>query len=311
MKHVHKASFLLIPAALLLLVTPRVIAHEQETTKTVYGTFVDKGTGKIITDMQPNEVMIVEDNKQRPPTGVQKATAPMSILMLADSSSAVGGGGIGATRSSAAATAAGDVMTDIRAAFSEFAKQMLAANPQNEVGLMEFGQASILMVPFTSNIDDITKGLTRLVVKPDADSVLLEGLMEGSKEISKRKNMRRAIVAINVLPDNEKSAEPAKNVLKEIANGGATFFSVSLQKGDLKNSVRGPMLEEFTRRTGGKRDEIVGQSALVGMLKGYGDILNAQYEVTYSRPAGAPPQVIQWATLRNNVKIYQSTFPPK
>jgi len=311
MKHLHKISFLLIPAAVLLLVAPQLIAREQDTTKKVYGTFVEKSSGKLITDMGPNEVMIVEDNKQRPPTSVQKATEPISIVLLADSSAAVGGGGIGATRSSATATAAGDVINDIRAGFTEFTKQMMAANPKNEVALMEFGQASIMMVPFTSNGDEIIKALTRLVVKPNADSVLLEGIMESSKEIGKRPNARRAIISVNVLPDSEKSSEPANNIMKEIAKDGATFFSASLQKGDLKNSVRGPMLEGFADRTGGKRDVIVGQSALVGLLKSYGDIINAQYEVTYTRPVGAPPQLIQWATSRPDVKIYQSKFPPK
>ena len=32
---------------------------------------------------------------------------------------------------------------------------------------------------------------------------------------------------------------------------------------------------------------LVGQSALVDQLKNYADILNAQYEVTYMRPAGS------------------------
>ena len=311
MKHLHKTAFFLIPAVLFLLVAPRLIAHEQDAPRTVYGTLVDKNSGKPITDLQLGELMIFEDNKQRPPTAVTRATAPISIVLLADSSAAVGGGGIGQTSKSAAATSAGDLINDIRAAFGAFAKQMLAANPKNEVALMEFGQASIMMVNFTSNADDITKGLTRLVMKPEADSVLLEGIMESSKELAKRPNVRRAVIAVNVLPDSERSGEPANNIMKEIAKDGATFFSASLQKGDLKNSVRGPMLEAFSDKTGGKHDVIVGQSALIDLLKSYGDILNAQYEVTYARPTGAAPQIVQWATSRNNIKIYQSKFPPK
>lgn len=234
-------------------------------------------------------------------------------MLLADSSAAVGGGGIGQTRGSAAATAAGDVINDIRAAFSEFTKQMMASNPKNEIALMEFGQASIMMVPFTSNGDDILKGLTHLVVKPDADSVLLEGMMESSKELGKRPNARRVIIAVNILPDSEKSAEPPNNIMKEIAKDGATFFSASLQKGDLKNSVKGPMLQEFAEKTGGRHDNIVGQSALAGLLKTYGDIINSQYEITFTRPAGAQPQVIQLATApnRGQVKILHTKFPPK
>ena len=315
MNRIARVSLFLIPVALVLAFVPRVAARMQDgATKTVYATWLDTD-GKPITDLGLDEIAVFEDGMkgQRPIVSVKHATEPISILLLADSSEAVGGGGIGATRRSASATAAGDLMADIRAAYTEFTKQMMAANPKNEVALMEFGQASIMMVNFTSNGDEITKALTRLVVKPDADSVLLEGIMESSKELGKRPNARRAIIAVNVLPDTERSREPMNNIMKQMAKDRATFFSASLQKGDLKNSVRGPVLEGFADKTGGKHDVIVGQSALVGVLKSYGDILNAQYEITFTRPAGAPPQVIQLATAptRGPVKILHSKFPPQ
>ncbi len=313
MKKMLRYSLFLMPVALVLVCAPTLAARMQDNTKTIYGTWLDKD-GKPVTDLAPDEVAVFEDGKgPLPMTSFKKATEPISIILLADSSAAVGGGGIGQTSKSASATAAGDLITDIRAACGDFAKQMLAANPKNEIALMEFGQASIMMVPFTSNGEEIAKGLTHLVTKPDADSVLLEGIMESSKELGKRPNMRRAIIAVNVLPDSERSREPANNIMKEMAKDRATFFSVSLQKGDLKNSVRGPQLEGFADKTGGLRDVIVGQSALIGVLKGFGDVLNAQYEISYTRAVGAKPQVLQLATApnRGKLKILQSKFPPQ
>ena len=309
MKRLQTFALILIPAALVLLAAPRVIARDQDTPKMVYGTLTDKNSGKVLTDLKPEELMIFEDNKMRPPTNVVRATAPMSIVMLADTSATAGGAGL--DRRSSSATAAGDMMHDIRAAFASFAKTMLDANPKNELALMEFGQASIMITDFTSDGDELQKSIMRLNTKPNAASVIMEAIMEASKELGKRKNARRAIVAINVMPDNEQSREPANNIMKELAKDQAAFFSVSLQKGDIKNASRGPILEGFTDKTGGKRDVLVGQSALVDQLKNYADILNAQYEITYNRPAGAPPQLVQWATQRNDVKIYQSKFPPQ
>jgi hypothetical protein len=97
------------------------------------------------------------------------------------------------------------MIRDIRAAFSAFAKDMLAANPAHELGLMEFGQASILVTNYTSKIEDIEKGITRLFPKPSADSVLLEAITEAAKDLGKRKNARRAMVSINVEPGTELS----------------------------------------------------------------------------------------------------------
>lgn len=304
-----KASFFLIPVALVFVFAPRVGAFVQDTEKTIYFTALDKD-GKVIKDLQAAELAAAEDGKFRPATSLKPATAPMSIVMLADTSAAVGGAGLG-TRSTSA-DAAGDMMRDIRAAFAEFTKQMLASNPENELALMEFGQASIMITDFTSKGDVLDKEISRLNVKPNAASVLMEAVQESSKELSKRKNRRRAIVSINVMPDNEQSRE-LNNVAKELANGGATYFSVSLQKGDIKNAARGPVLQQFADSTGGKRDVIVGQSALIAVLKGYGDLMNAQYEMKYMRPAGAPPQRLQMATQRpaGSVKFMVSGFPPK
>ena len=311
MNRILKSALFLIPVAVVLTLAPHVAARMQDgTTKTVYATWLDKD-GKIITDLGPNEAAVFEDGKMRPTTDFKRATSPMSIVMLADTSAAVAGAGLDNRGSSA--TAAGDMIHDIRAAFSEFAKVMLAANPKNELALMEFGQASIMITNFTSNGDELEKSVMRLNSKPNAASVLLEGIMESSKELGKRPNARRAIVSINVMPDNEQSREPANNIMKELAKDRATFFSVSLQKGDLRNASRGPILDGYADKTGGKRDVIVGQSALVDTLKSYAAMLNAQYEISFTRPVGAPPQLLQLATAptRGTVKILQSKFPPQ
>ena len=311
MNRVMKIALFLVPVALILTVVPRVSAHDQEgVTKTVYATWLDKD-GKVITNLAPDEVVVVEDGKQRQTMDFKRATAPMSIVMLADTSAAVAGAGLDSRGSSA--TSAGDMIHDIRAAFSEFAKVMLAANPKNELALMEFGQASIMITNFASNGEELEKSIMRLNTKPNAASVLLEGIMEASKELGKRPNARRAIVTVNVMPDNEQSREPANNIMKELAKDRASFFSVSLQKGDLRNASRGPILEGYADKTGGKRDVIVGQSALVDMLKSYSTILNSQYEISFTRPVGAPPQLLQLGTHpnRGTVKVLQSKFPPQ
>jgi hypothetical protein len=297
-------SLWVLPAAMILAVGPSLAARQAS--KTVYVTFVD-ASGKPLTDLAPDEIHVAENRKEVTITSAKLATAPLSIMMLGDTTKAAGGGGFNA----ASASSAGEMIRDIRAAFSAFSQDILAANPASELALMEFGQASILVTNFTSSQADIDKGITRLFPKPSADSVLLEAITEASKELSKRKNGRRAVVSINVEPGTELSREPPNSIMSELGKAQAPLFSVSLQKGDNRNQSRGVVLPKLAAETGGRHEIIVGQSALVQLLKNTAAVLLSQYEVTYTRPAGPEAKELLFGVARQNVKILHTHFPPK
>lgn len=299
-------SLWVLPVALALGFVPAVAAR-QDSQKTIYITVLDENNVPI-TDLKLEEIGVFEGGTQRAIISAKRATSPMSILMLGDTSKVAGGGGVDQRKT---AQAAGEMIRDIRSAFSEFGKDILAASPESEIGLMEFGQASILITNFTSKPADIEKGITRLFPKPDADSVLLEAIMEGAKELDKRKNMRRAMISINVEPGNEASREPPNNILKGLAQSRAPLYSISLQKGDLRDQRRGVVLPQLAQQTGGRHQIIVGQSALVGLAKGVAAGLINQYEITYTRPAGPMPPGIQVGVLRPKAQIFASRFPPQ
>jgi len=293
-----------LPVAIALSFVPSLAARQSN--KTVYVTFLD-ASGKPITDLRQDEIALAENAVERPIVSAKLATTPLSVMMLGDTTKAAGGGGFNA----ASASSAGEMIRDIRAAFSAFSQDMLAANPATEIGLMEFGQASILITPYTSKIEDIEKGITRLFPKPNADSVLLEAITEAAKDLGKRKNTRRAMVSINVEPSTELSKEPPNNIMNQLGKAQAPLFSVALQKGDNKNATRGIVMPQLAKNTGGRHEIIVGQSALVMLLKNTAGFLNSQYEITYTRPAGPMPGAVQLGTTRPNVTIYASRFPPQ
>lgn len=301
-------SLWILPAAVALAFAPSLDARQS--TKTVYATFMD-ANGKPITDFAPDEIHIAENGKEVQVVSAKLATAPMSVIMLGDSTKAVSGGGMAQGGKGSSGTAAGDVLTDIRAALGAFSQDFLAKSPESEISLIEFGQANVTIVPFTSKPEDVAKGLTRLVAKPDADSVLFEAITEGSKDLAKRKNTRRAIVSINVEPSTEVSKEPPNTIMKELGKAQAPLFSVSLQKGENKNNQRGVVLPQLANQTGGRHEVIVGQSALVQLLRDTAGLLLAQYEITYTRPAGPTPQGIQYGVTRTGVKILATKFPPQ
>ena len=119
------------------------------------------------------------------------------------------------------------------------------------------------------------------------------------------------MVSINVEPGTELSREPPNNIMNQLGKAQAPLFSVSLQKGDNRNQSRGVVLPQLAKQTGGRHEIIVGQSALVMLLQNTVGFLNAQYEITYTRPAGPTPGALQVGTTRPNVTIYASRFPPQ
>jgi hypothetical protein len=304
MNRLKHLSLWILPVAIAMISMPSLSARDSS--KTIYVTFLDdKGTP--ITDFKPGEIHVAENGKEVDVTSYKIATSPMSIMLLGDSTKAAGGGGFNA----ASATSAGELIRDIRAGFSEFSKDLLAGSPESEIGLMEFGQASILITPYTSKIEDIEKGITRLFPKPNADSVLLEAITEAAKDLGKRKNTRRAMISINVEPGTELSKEPPNNIMNQLGKAQAALFSVSLQKGENRNQSRGLVLPTVAKQTGGRHEIIVGQSALVSKLKETAGFLLSQYEITYTRPSGPTPGRLQLGVTRPGVTIYASQFPPQ
>jgi hypothetical protein len=277
-------------------------AETQAADKTIFVTVLD-GQNKPVKDIATNEFGIREDGTIREVTAVKQSTQPLSITMLADTSKVAGGGGF-----SAGST---ELVRDIRASLTAFARQIAAASPESQMSLMEFGQASVTITNFTSKLPDLEKGINRLFPKPDSASVLLEAIMEATKALGKRPSPRRAIVILNIEPSEEQSREQPQRINDELKKSGVQLWAVSLQKGALRNPVRDIVLDTLTKNTGGKREFIVGQSAAETILKGYADALTSQYEVTYKRPAGAQAQNVQVGVARPGLKLYGTVWAPQ
>jgi len=150
------------------------------------------------------------------------------------------------------------------------------------------------------------------VSRPGVGSVLGEALEAANKELAQRPGTRKAIVSLNLEPSNEQSFENAQAIKDAFRKSGAQLWSVSVQRGGLKNSKRDVVLNDFGKLSGGQRDFVVAISAVEGILKGYATALVYQYEVVYKRPeSNKEPKAIQMGTTRPDVKLHASGFPPK
>jgi hypothetical protein len=249
--------------------------------------------GKPVKDIRTDEILIREDGVDREIVSVKPSTETLNIMLLADTTPALD-----------------EMLLDVRKALIAFVNQVHAVSPNAQISLMEFGQAAVTSVPFTTSGPDLEKGINRLSGKPRSASVLLEAINAASNNLAKRPSPRRAIVSLNIEPGDEQSREDPKRIVESLRKSVAQLWCVSIQKGALKNPQRDVVLNVFTKNTGGAREFIVSQSAITTYLEKYADALTSQYEATYKRPA-TKAQAVQIAVTRTGVRLHASGFAPQ
>ena len=291
----------LIAAALLTLPAARLNARaEQEDTKSLFVSVLDD-SGKPVKDMTADEFRLREDGTDREIDTVRPAQPPLQIVFLVDTSDS-------AVR----------LTQDIRSAVMAFITQVHTLRNDAPVELMEFGQAAVAATPFVTGNEDLQKALTRLVGKPGANAVLLEGLDQANADLAKRPSPRRAVVALNIEPSRELNGDTNK-VKDGFRKSGAQLWSLSLVYQDIARATpgrssttetRNAMLQTLATETGGLRDTIVTQGSMPEILKQWADDLTYQYEIVYKRP-GRSAKVVQVGTTRGGVHLHASGFAPQ
>ena len=288
---------LLLPAVAVLALTPAATARTSPAwagvEKTIFVGAVDESRTPV-KGLTAEDFRLREDGVDREITSVKPATQTLNIELLADTSKDVD-----------------SVILDLRKALAAFVRQVHAASPDAQISLMEFGQAAITVVPFTTSDADLEKGFNRLVAKPQAASVLREAIVDASDALAKRPSTRRAIVTVNIEPSNEQSREEPKKIQEALRKSVSQLWSVSFQKGTLTNPSRDNVLNTLTKNTGGVREFILSESAIEAVLRKYADVLASQYEITYKRPENTKAQVVQVGLLRQGIKLHASGFAPQ
>lgn len=292
-----------LPILLVLLLVPAAVRTQGGVDKSLFLGVLDEA-GKPVKDIVADDILIREDGVDRQVVAVKPASQPISVAVLVDTAQG--------SRVTDAYGTPEEYVRDIRKSVGTFGKTLLGQSPNAVVSLTEFGQAAVTIVPFTSTLADFDKGINRLVARPGVGSVLLEALMQANNDLAKQPSTRRAIVSLNIEPSDEQSQQNEKGITESFSKSGAQLWSVSVQRGGLKNSKRDIVINQFSKASGGQRDFVVGISAVENILKGYADALTYQYEVVYKRPeSNKATKVIQVGSARQGIKLHASGFAPK
>jgi hypothetical protein len=292
--HSRFLGLLTLPVALSAVLLARPLAAPEAQApgeKSIYVTVVDDAN-KVVTGLTAADVAVREDNVIREVTSIKPATDPMSIVVLADTTEALK-----------------DSVRDLRSGLTSFVKDVLTASPESQIQLSEFQGASTVRVKFTPKQPDLEKAISRLFPQPETAPVLLEALVDASKDLAKRPTPRKAIVTVNMEPSGDQSTIQPRDVANEIMKSGAALWSISIQAGTNRNPTRDQLLGGLATNTGAMRQTIITSSALESWLKTYASCLTSQYVVSYKRP-DATAKVVQVAA-RPGLKALASFTAPK
>jgi VWFA-related protein len=269
----------LVCAAVLAVSAGFTPASQSANQRSILVTLLDKA-GQPVKDAKPADLAVSEDGAAREVVDVKPTADPLTIALLVDTTAP--------TRGTQAPT------QEMRAGLTAFVKTIQGASPESLIGIWEFAGAGVQTVKFTAKTEDLTKKIQRMFPSTQSGGVLLEALVDASKELGKKAGHRRVVVSVSFNSPEVSAIEP-KLVADAVAKAGVSLWAVSIQSNaTASNSSQGSsparevILDNVTRKTGGVRLTGVAATALEAQLKSIADALLSQYEVTYSRPGGAP-----------------------
>ncbi len=260
---------------------PRPPAASDTRTRAVYVSELDHqhtpGTGLTAAD-----VAVREDGMSREVVRAVPATTPMQVVLLVDDSEAM-------TRA----------LLPMREGLTKFVDKLQG---HAEIGVVTVGDRATSFVPSTTDVNAVKQGINRIFARSGAGAYLLDGILEVSQGFTRRKAERPVIVAIT-MEGVEFSNLQYDTVLKALEASGATLhvLSVGMPSSSLADEMRNlnMVVAEGTKRTGGRRDQVMAISGLSEALPRVADELLNQYVVTYGRPDTlVPPEKIQVTVTR-------------
>ncbi len=229
--------------------------------------------GAPVTGLGPADFLVREDGVAREVLRVRRATAPMQIAILVDTS-----------------RAATPAIRDLRVGLQQFVETMREGN---ELAIVSVGDAPRILTEYTNEAKALKSGVDRIFAQQDAGSYILDGLVEVSRGLRKREAARPVIVLL-MTEGIEYSNSYHELVLEAIRDSGAAFHALAIGQSSpdvLNDEIRSRniVLDKGTRQSGGRREQLLTSMAVEPTLKELAEELKHQYVVTYARPQSLIP----------------------
>ena len=253
-------------------------------------------SGTPVEGLATADFVVEEDGTEREVLRVGRATAPMQLAVLVDTS----GSAAFATR-------------DVRNGLETFVSGVLEGN---EIALVTFGGPPRILVESTDQLDRLRDGIGRIFAFSDSAAYLLDALVETASGFERRASPRPVIVIVTS-EGLDYSTHGSGQVLEALQASRVATHAIVLKDqattalrvsrigdGDLLDGLyeRDLVLQRGPKTTGGQRRDLLMSTATRDALDRLAGILTSQYEVVYSRPTSLiPPEQIAVRMRRDDL----------
>ena len=275
------------------MLAPNVMAQGEARQRTLYVSATSED-GTPLDTLTPEEVVVREDGVAREVLKVTRSNAPVDITLLIDNS-------LASTRA----------LQDMRIGLEKFVTTFAGPHP---ITVMTVADRPTVQVASTTNKAQLLRGVKRLFVQPDAGATTIEGVIEASKAIVKRKPARSAIIVLTSF-GAEFSDRGFEFALDALADSGATLHVLELQDTVQANTMdpnvrdRNIVIDRGTTETGGSRELLLANLSISDAAQKVGRIATTQFEVVYGRPETLiPARKVEVFSARPSVKIRANTL---
>jgi len=253
---------------------------------------VDK-KGTPVTTLSAADLTIREDGREREVLKVEPATGPMTIAILADTS-----------------TAASRAIPDLRTALKAFGAVIWAGSPDTQMALYSFGDRPALEGDFSPSAVALNNHVDRLFAAPGSGSYFIDAVVEAASALRQRKAERAVIVAYVDENGPEFSNRHRDHAYDAIAAARASLWTVTRQGGidegmpTQENRERSMVVGDVTTRTGGRSATVVGTQGIKAQFETIAAHLLSQLEVTYGRAETLiPPDKLEIKLANSDLRV--------
>jgi VWFA-related protein len=252
------------------------LAIAQTGQQALFVSVTDKA-GHPVQGLGPTDFTVREDKATREVVKVGPADA-MDIALLVDNSQA-----------------SEPFQRDMRAALVGFVNAINADTPatgKHHIALITLASRPTIVNDYTADSALLQKNTERIFAMPGTGTYFLDGIIETSTGILKRAPARPVIVAV-LTEGPELSDRRYQRVLESLKASGAALYVATIGRHDNPNMDRSVAMDQGSRSTGGRLENVLVSTALPALMKKIADDLTHQYRVTYNRPASLlPPESI-------------------
>jgi VWFA-related protein len=261
--------------------------HAQAEEWTVYAGVVDR-SGAPIKGLSNPDFVVRENGAAREILRVSPATDSLRIAVLIDNSQEIR-----------------NDLIDLRQSLRGFVNEL---DRRHEVSLTGFGGPPTVLVDYTRDLSRLETGITRLLARPGTGSYLLSAIIDTSRAMRKRRDLRRVMVIVTT-QGPEFSEISYQTVLEYVRESGAPMHSYVLRREGMSPTDAAAQEVELTlavgtQMTGGRREELLSAMAMTPRLQSLATELNHQYQIVYARPKTLlPPKTIEVGVRRPDVVV--------